>query len=160
MITLLKRKPTWQHKNMKTIITWHPYRLLDICNITSGSIYIHIHMFIYQTSPKHIPKTYTKISAQLENKKGYIARIWSTISHVASSSPKCFHCTLTCPIAWFQSMRIFLCKTYCGSCWNSPFGFTCNTYHSITWSTYLKYFLGNDTCKTSWTFIFGGSASR
>jgi len=54
---------------------WHPYLLFKLYNIAHGGIYIHIHTYMYQTAPKHVPKTYTKTSTQLVNKEGHIARI-------------------------------------------------------------------------------------
>jgi len=39
---------------------WHLYHLLELYNIDHGDIYIHIHMYVYKTSPKHLLETYTK----------------------------------------------------------------------------------------------------
>jgi len=167
MIKLLKRKPTWKH-NKHNIIMTYLYRLLEFYNIAHGGIYNHIHTYIYQTSskhvwkhiPRHIPKYHTKTtSSQPKNKEGYIAGIWSAIYHVASSGPKCFHCTLTCSIAQLWNKRTFFCNIHWGSDWNCPFVSTCNTNQSITWSTSLTYFLSNCTWKTSWNFTVRGSVS-
>ena len=142
-----------KHNNMETIMTWHPYCLLEIYNTTHVDIYIHIHMYIYQNiTSKHIPK----IFSQTMNREGCISRIWSVISHVASSGPNFFQCTLTYSIAWFQSIIIFFYKMHWGSSWNFLSGSTCNTNKLITWSTSLTYFLRNDTWKTSCNFIVGG----
>lgn len=150
-------QPAEKQTNMTTIMAWHPYRLLELYNTTHGGIYIHIHStYTKNITSKYIPKKFT----QLVNREWYIAHIWSVISHVASSGPKCFHYTLTCSIARFQSTRIFLCNIYWGFGWNSPSSSSCNTNQSITWSTSLTYFLSNYTWKTSWTFIVEGSASR
>ena len=155
MINLPRRNTTWQHRNMTTIMTWHLYLLLELYKIAHGGIYIHIHMYTYQTiTPKHISRKFT----QPVNKEGYIARIWSTISHVASLGPKCFHCTLNCLISRFGSMSTFLCNIHWGSDRNYPSGSTCNTNHSITWSTSLTYFLCNDTWNTLQNFTIKGSA--
>ena len=143
MINMLRSKPTWQHNNMTTIMTWHSYLLLELYNTAHGGIYIHIHMYIYKNIiPKHVRKTYT--FARPVNREGYMAYILSTISHVASSGPKCFHYTLTCLISRFHSMSTFFYKIECGSSWNSPTCSTCNINQSITWSTYLTYLLSND----------------
>lgn len=60
-------------------------------------------------TPKHKAKT---ASPQLINNEGYMTRIWSSISHVASSDPKCFHYTLTCLIddsrAWVAFLQYTL----------------------------------------------------
>ena len=145
MINLLKRKPTWQ-----------PYHLLELHNKIHGNIYIHIHIYTCQNiTPKHIWRKLT----QLVNREVSIEWIWSSISHVVSLGPKCFHWTFTYAIAWFWSMRIFLCKMHWGSNYNYRFGSTYNIDHLITWSTYLRYFLSNDTWNISWTFNIEGSAS-
>ena len=55
-----EKQTNMKHNKYNIIITWDPYYLLEIYNIAHGGTYIHIHMYIYQTSPKHVPKTYTK----------------------------------------------------------------------------------------------------
>ena len=58
------------------------------------------------------------------NKKGYACLMASSISHVASSGPKCFHCTLSCEMVIFLSGVSFLSIMHWGSRNNSPFGST------------------------------------
>lgn len=50
-----------------------------------------VRIWEYVHKPKHIPKTFT----QSVKREGWMANIWSSISHVPSSIPKWFHCTLT-----------------------------------------------------------------
>jgi hypothetical protein len=58
------------------------------------------------------------------NKIGYACFMASSISHVASSGPKCFHCTLTCAMVRFQSEVSFLSNMHWGFGRNSPSGST------------------------------------
>jgi len=157
VITLLRRKPTWQHNKNNIIMTWHPYHLLELYNISHGGIYIHTHTYIYENITKHvwrhIPKTYTKILLQnyfaSTRKKRRIDSL-HLILHFPCSliEPKVLHLTLTCLISWFHNMRTFFCNIHWGSSWNSPSSSACNTYQLITWSPYLAYFLSIDTWKT------------
>jgi len=87
---------------------------------------------MYRHNQNTTSNTYQNTSTQLVNREGYIAHIWSTISHVASSGPKYFHFTLTSSIALFQSMICFRYKMNWGSRWNYPSGSTCNTNQWIT----------------------------
>ena len=57
-----------------------PIPLLELYNIAHGGVYIHKHMYIYETSPKHVPKNIPKQRTkttlpQLANNEGYIAHI-------------------------------------------------------------------------------------
>ena len=54
------------------------------------------------------------------NKIGYACFMASSISQVASSGPKCFHCTLTCAMVRFLSGVSFLSNMHWGYGRNSP----------------------------------------
>jgi len=73
----------------------------------------------YTYAYKWNQNTCTNTTTQPTNEEGYIARIWSTISHVASLDPKWFQCTLTCSITRFRSMSFFRCKMHWGYSWSS-----------------------------------------
>jgi len=92
-------------------------------------------------------------------KKGYANLISSSSSHVASSAPKCFHCTLTYMMARFHNIVSLLSMMHWGSGWNYPSGSTCITVQSITWLESCTYFFNKDTVNTLWAITVGGKAS-
>ena len=54
-----EKQTNMKHNKHNIIMTWDPYRLLELYNIAHGNIDIHIHMYINQNHQTYI-ETYTK----------------------------------------------------------------------------------------------------
>ena len=94
-----------------------------------------------------------------QNRNGYASCMLLSNSQVASSGPRCFHCTFTCHMERFQRLISLFSRIQSSSTRRSPSDFSYMTFQSITWVASWTYFFKIETWNTLCILKFGGKAS-